>query len=60
MGEYPRQGVHATLTNSKRTKTDQSYWTEGFRVVDTIFTKMTQIQKLHMNLIWHLYLFEGL
>lgn len=36
------------------------HWMECFRVIDNVFTKVVQIQQLHMDLIWFCCSFEGM
>lgn len=53
MGEYP-QGVHNTFANHPSPtglKTAENRCRECFCTVDTILTKVIQVQRLHMNLI---------
>lgn len=60
MGEYIRDGPNVTLRNNLgtimgaaagRTKITENHWIECFRIVDTVLTKVIQVQRLHMNLI---------
>lgn len=67
MGEYPRGDHYANMASNlasiTRTvdcmKSAHGHWAECFRIVDTVLTKVVQVQQLHMDLMWDLCKFSS-